>query len=106
MSASVCGAVSLIVSVLPLLLIAVLAKLVVVLVLAVPDSLTVAVDLAFWPTATIPLNLAPLKIQYTLKIKPFVIVVVIAVIGEVCVYCYGFISLCLARSIANSRRVR
>jgi hypothetical protein len=41
-----------------------------------------------------------------LKIKPIVIIVVITVVREVCMYCYRLISLCLACSIANSRRVQ
>ena len=87
---------------------AVLAKPVVLLVLAVPDGLAVAVDLAFRPAAIIALNLAPLEVWHTLEIKAVVIVVVVAVVREVRLYCYGLISLCLAitRSIANSRRVR
>jgi hypothetical protein len=85
---------------------AVPAKPVVLLVLAVPDSPAVAVDPAFWPTATIALKLAPLKVRHTLEIKPVVIVVVVAVVGEVRLYCYGLISLCLARSIANCNGVR
>ena len=97
MLASVCSAVSLVASVLILSFIAVLAKLVVLLVLAVLDGPAVAVDLAFWPTATIALNLAPVKVQYTHKIKPVVIIVVVAVVWEVRLY--------LARSIANSGRV-
>jgi hypothetical protein len=87
---------------------AVPAKPVVLLVLAVPDGPAVAVDPAFWPTATIALNLAPLKVRHTLKIKPVVIVVVVvvAVVREVRLCCQGLISLRLARSIINSRRVR
>jgi hypothetical protein len=66
---------------------AVPAKPVVLLVLAVLDGPAVAVDLAFWPTATIALHLAPLKIRYTLKIKPVVIVVVVVVVREVRLCC-------------------
>jgi hypothetical protein len=84
---------------------AVLAKLVVLLVLAVPDSPAVAVDPAFWPTATIALKLASLKIRHTLKIKPVVIIVVVVVVREVRLYGYRLISLYPARSIANSGRV-
>jgi hypothetical protein len=67
---------------------AVPAKPVILLVLAVLDGPAVAVDLAFWPTATITLNLAPLKVRHTLKIKPVVIVVVVvvAVVQEVRLY--------------------
>jgi hypothetical protein len=85
---------------------AVPAKPVVLLVLAVLDGPAVAVDPALWPTATIALNLAPLKVRQTLKIKPVVVIVVVAVVREVRLYCYKLISLCLARSIANSGRVR
>jgi hypothetical protein len=106
MSAGVCSAVSLIASLLPPSLIAVVAKPVVLLVLAVLDGPAVAVDLAFWPTATIALNLAPLKVRYTLKIKPVVIVVVVNVVREVRMYCHRLIILCLARNIGTSRRVR
>ena len=80
MSASVYSAVSLVASLLLLSLIAVLAKLVVLLVLAVPNGLAVAVDPAFWPTATITLNLSPLKVRHTLKIKPIVIIVIIVAV--------------------------
>jgi hypothetical protein len=83
-----------------------IAQQLVLLVLAMPDGPAVVVDPAFWPTATIALNLAPLKVRQTLEIKPVVIIVVITVIREVCMYCYGLISRCLARSIANSGRVR
>jgi hypothetical protein len=87
---------------------AVPAKPVGFLVFAVPDGPAVAVDLAFWPTATIALNLAPLEVWHTLKVKPIVIlivVVVVAVVGEVRLYWHRPISLCLACSIADSRRV-
>jgi hypothetical protein len=65
---------------------AVPAKPVVLLVLAVPDGPAVAVDPAFQLTATIALNLAPLKVRHTLKIKPVVIIVVVAVVREVRLY--------------------
>jgi hypothetical protein len=78
--ASVCSAVSLVASLLILLLIAVLVKLVVLLILTVLDSVAVAVDLAFQPTATIALNLAPLKVQHTLKIKPVIVIIIVTVI--------------------------
>ena len=77
MSTGVRSAISLVVGLLlPPLLVADLAKPIVLLVLAVPYAPAVAVDLASYCAAT-ALCLASLEEQHALKIKPDVIVVVV-----------------------------
>jgi hypothetical protein len=76
-SPGVRSAISLVVGLLlPPLLVADLAKPIVLLVLAVPYAPAVAVDPASYCTAT-ALCLASLKVRHALKIKPDVIVVVV-----------------------------
>ena len=77
MSTGVCSAISLVVGLLlPPLLVADLAKLVILLMLAVLYALAVAVDPAPYCAAT-TLCLASLEVRYALKIKPNVIVIVV-----------------------------